>query len=473
MNDSTDNLDRQNNSDREIFEHKNKSEYMRKTIQGYSRKLVKQISKDKNEPKWLLEKRLQSLELFQKMSMPSFGPDLSSLDLTKITYYAKPGIVSGDNKDWNNVPKDIKTTFERLGIPDAEKKILAGVGAQYESNVVYHSLKQRWEKKGVIFEDFDIAIKKYPEIIKKYFMKCIASNDHKFAAMHGAFFSGGTFLYVPKNVKLETPLQAYFRMNAASMGQFEHTIIILEENAEVHYIEGCSAPKYGTNSIHAGCVEIFVGKNAYMKYSSVENWSKDTYNLNTKRAIVEENGRIEWVSGNLGSGVTMLYPCSVLKGKKSTCNHLGIAFANKNQIQDTGAKVIHLGEDTSSNVVMRSLSKNGGVSIYRGLLKIGKQAKNSIVRIECNTLILDDKSKSDTIPHIQTQTNDVTIAHEASAGKLNDEDVFYLMSRGISEEEAKNMIVNGFLTPIIKSLPLEYAVELNRLIEMEMGNSIG
>jgi len=458
---------------RDTFDHKNDSSYMKKTLKGLSQELILKISSDKGDDEWMKEKRLDSYRKFLKMPMPKFGPSLDALKFENITYYARPGEIPEENKSWDDVPDDIKKTFERLGIPEAERSVLAGVGAQYESNVVYHKLKEEWEKLGVLFTDFDVAVKKYPEIVKKYFMKCVPNDDHKFAALHGAVFSGGTFLYIPKGVKLTTPLQAYFRMNAAAMGQFEHTLIIVEDEAEVHYIEGCSAPKYGRNALHAGCVEIFVGKNAKVRYSSVENWSKDTYNLNTKRAIVDKGGRMEWVGGNLGSGVTMLYPCSILKGDNSTCDHLGVAFANQGQIQDTGAKVIHVGKNTSSNVVMKSLSKNGGASIYRGFLQVMKSARNASARVECDALILDPISKSDTIPYMDIQNEDVTIAHEATCGKLNDDDVFYLMSRGLSEEEAKTMIVNGFLAPIVKELPLEYAVELNRLIEMEMEGSVG
>ena len=350
---------------------------------------------------------------------------------------------------------------------------MAGVGAQYESEVVYHKLKEEWEGQGVIFEDCDIAIKKYPELFKKHFMKCVPVRDHKFAALHAAVWSGGTFLYVPKGVKLTEPLQAYFRMNAPGQGQFEHTLIIIEDEAEAHYIEGCSAPKYGENALHAGCVEIFVGKNAKMRYSSVENWSKDTYNLNTKRAVVAENSTMEWVGGNMGSGVTMLYPCTILKGRGAHADHLGIAFANEGQLQDTGAKVICAADDTSCNVVMKSLSKAGGISVYRGLLKVMPNCKNVACRVECDALILDEISRSDTIPDMQILSDDVSIAHEARAGKINEDDLFYLMSKGIEEETAMAMIVNGFIDPIVRELPMEYAVEMNRLIELEMEGSVG
>jgi Fe-S cluster assembly protein SufB len=445
---------------------------MKHATKGLSKSLVRHISKEKKEPSWLLEKRLLGLKLFNNMPLPSFGPDLSHLDFKALTYYAVAS--EGENvKKWADVPKDIRKTFQRLGIPKAEHALLAGVGAQYESKVVYHNLKKEWENKGVLFEDMDVAVQEHPDMVKKYFMKCVPPQDHKFAALHAAVWSGGTFLYVPKGVKVEIPLQAYFRMNAPNMGQFEHTIIIIDEGAEAHYIEGCSAPKYGKTSLHAGCVEIYVKKNARFRYSSVENWSKDTYNLNTKRAIVEENAVMEWVGGNFGSGVTMLYPCSILTGKGAKADHLGIAFAGEGQIQDTGAKVIHAAPNTSSKVVMKSLSSGGGKSVYRGMLKIQSNALHSQSSVNCDALILDDHSSSDTYPDMDIGNNQVTIAHEASVGKIGEEELFYITSRGIPKEEAMAMIVNGFIEPIVKALPLEYAVELNRLIEMEMEGSVG
>ncbi len=458
--------------DRSTFEHRNDASYQARFDKGISEELVRQISAEKGEPEWMLEFRLKGLRSFLEMKMPSFGPDLSKLNLEDITYYATAD-APANSKTWEDVPDDIKNTFERLGIPEAERKVLAGVGAQYESEVVYHNLKEEWTKLGVIFEDCDVALREHEELFKKYFMQCVPYNDHKFAALHAAVWSGGTFLYVPKGVKLDQPLQAYFRMNAPAQGQFEHTLIVVEDEAQVHYIEGCSAPKYGSNALHAGCVEVFVGKGARMRYSSVENWSHDTYNLNTKRAVVESDGIMEWIGGNLGSQVTMLYPCTILKGQGAHADHLGIAFANKDQIQDTGAKIIHAAPHTSSNVVMKSLSKGGGHSIYRGLLQVMPQAHDVTSSVECDALILDDYSRSDTVPDMKIMNNDVTIAHEATAGKLNEEDIFYLTSRGIDEEAAKAMIVNGFIEPIVKELPLEYAVELNRLIELEMEGSVG
>ena len=415
----------------------------------------------------MLDIRLKSLAIYRKFQKPNWWPSLDALDLESIYYFAKAEW-GGDSKSWDDVPDAIKKTFDRLGIPEAERKVLAWVGAQYDSEVVYHSLRQELQDQGVIFEDMSVAIHSHEELLKKHFMKAVPSTDHMFAALHGAVWSGGTFLYIPKWVKISDPLQAYFRMNVKAGGQFEHTLIILEEDAEAHYIEGCSAPKYGTSSLHAGCVEIYVWQNAKMRYSSVENWSIDTYNLNTKRAIVEKNGSIEWIGGNLGSGVTMLYPCSILKGDSSKALHYGIAFANKWQNTDTGAKVIHIGKNTSSEVVSKSLSKNGGVSIYRGLVDIKKSATGSVSKVDCDGLILDSISRSDTIPDIRVATNDALVAHEASVGKISEEALFYLMSHGIPEDEAKTLIVRGFVSPLMKELPLEYAAEMNILIAMEM-----
>lgn len=458
---------------KDTFDHKNQSEYARLATRGLSEELVRKISSTKNEPQWMLDYRLEGLKLFLEKPLPSFGPDLSHLDFSEIIFYAAPGETT-PSKSWDEVSPDIKRTFERLGIPEAEKQMLAGVGAQYESNTVYHRLKERWEKLGVIFEDMDVAVQKYPELVQQYFMKrCVPIADHKFAALHAAVWSGGTFLYVPKGVKVEAPLQAYFRMNAQNMGQFEHTLIIIEAGAEAHYIEGCSAPKYGTSSLHAGCVEVFVKDNARFRYSSVENWSKDTYNLNTKRALVGTDGRMEWVGGNMGSQVTMLYPCSILQGERAHAEHLGIAFAGAGQVQDTGAKVIHSAPNTTSSVIMKSLSKDGGKSLYRGLLTISPRARGSVAKVKCDALILDDHSISETVPDMNIHNNDVTISHEATVGSIGEDEVFYLMARGLSEQEAHALVVNGFIEPIVKVLPLEYAVEMNRLIELEMEGSVG
>ena len=454
---------------REIFDSKNDSSYTDNTLRGLSLELIHKISSDKNEPKWMLDLRIKALETFYTMEAPNWGPDVSheKLNIDEICFYARASEIK-NAKNWDEVPDDIKETFEKLGIPEAERAMLAGAGAQYESESVYHKLKEKWDKLGVIFLDMDEAIHEYPEIVKKHFMKCVPIHDHKFAALHAAVWSGGTFLYIPKGIKVNEPLQSYFRMNAPGMGQFEHTMIILEDETEAHYIEGCSAPKYGERALHAGCVEIYIGNNSHMRYSSVENWSKDTYNLNTKRAILEKNARIEWVGGNLGSGLTMLYPCSILKGEGSSADHLGVTFANTDQNQDTGAKIYHLASNTSSRVLSKSLSKDGGIATYRGIIKVSPNAKNCTIHSECDGLLLDDKSTSYTFPELDIANSSTTVAHEASIGKINEDDIFYLMSRGLSREQSESTIVNGFLAPIIRELPMEYAIEMNRLIEIEM-----
>ena len=441
--------------------------YQNPAVAGLSEALIRTISEENHEPDWMLDFRLRALEVFREKSMPTWGPSLEHLDLESIYYFAKPE-GGWDRKTWEDVPENIKNTFDRLGIPEAERSILAGVGAQYDSEVVYHNLRDDLREKGVIFEDMSVALHAYPDMVRSHFMRAVPIHDHKFAALHGAVWSGGTFLYIPRHVEVDAPLQAYFRMNMRSGGQFEHTLIILEEGSSAHYIEGCSAPKYNTTSLHAGCVEIYVGENAKMRYSSVENWSIDTYNLNTKRALVEKGGSIEWVGGNLGSGVTMLYPCSVLKGDNSRALHFGVAFANTGQNTDTGAKVIHIGKNTSSEVASKSLSKGGGINTYRWLIDIKKSALGAVSNVDCDGLILDAFSRSDTIPDIRVATPDAVVAHEASVGKINEDTLFYLMSRGMTEEEARTMIVRGFVSPLMKELPLEYAAEMNVLIAMEM-----
>jgi Fe-S cluster assembly protein SufB len=452
---------------RETLDRSDVVTYQDDLVMGISELVVRKIWESNKEPDWMLDIRLKSLKTFQESKLPTWWPSLEKLDLNSIYYFGKPEW-SGDNKSWDDVPDAIKSTFDRLGIPEAERAMLAGVGAQYDSEVVYHSLKQELQDQGVIFEDMSVAIHTHADLVKSHFMRAVPASDHIFAALHGAVWSGGTFLYIPPGVQIEAPLQAYFRMNMKSGWQFEHTLIIVGDNASAHYIEWCSAPKYGTASLHAGCVEIYVGHGAKMRYSSVENWSVDTYNLNTKRAIVEEKGSIEWIGGNLGSGVTMLYPCSVLKWDESRAMHFGIAFANAWQETDTGSKVIHIGKNTSSEIVSKSLSKNGWVSIYRGLVDIKKSATGSVSKIDCDGLILDSLSRSDTIPDIKVATDDAIVAHEASVGKINEDTLFYLMSRWIEETEAKTMIVRGFVSPLLKELPLEYAAEMNVLIGMEM-----
>ena len=457
---------------RDTYDHYNPENLVFKDKPGIDEEVVRQISKDKKEPKWMLEKRLEGLRLFNELQMPNFGPDLSSLNFDEIYFFMKPD-AKKNAKTWDDVPDDIKKTFDRLGIPEAEKEALAGVGAQYESEVVYHNLKKDLKKKGVVFLDFDEAVKKYPKMVKKYFMNsCIPANLHKFTALHAAVLSGGTFIYIPKKVKVDLPLQAYFRMNAKKAGQFEHTLIIADEGSEVHYIEGCSAPRYTENSLHAGCVEIHVLKGARVRYSSIENWSRNTFNLNTKRAIVHEDAIMEWVNGNMGSKVTMLYPCSVLVGKNSKTDYIGIAYAGEGQHQDTGCKVYHLAPNTSSNVVSKSICKDGGIASYRGLVKIKKGCVGSISSVVCDGLMLDNKSKTSTYPSMEVEEDDVKVAHEAAIGKIGEDQLFYLMSRGLSEQDATKMIVAGYIEPLINQLPLEYAVELSRLIELEIENSI-
>lgn len=434
---------------------------------GIDEELIRQISLSNNEPDWMLDIRLKALKYFEEKSMPSYGPDLSNLDLNSIYYFAKPEW-AGDNKTWEEVPENIKATFDKLGIPEAEKAYLAWVWAQYDSETVYHSLEQELIDLGVIFDDMSHALQKYPEIIKKYFSKAISISDHKFASLHYAVWSWWTFMYVPKGVKIDKPLQSYFRMNLKSGWQFEHTIIILENERDAHYIEWCSAPKYWTSSLHAWAVEIFVGNWAKMRYSSVENWSVDTYNLNTKRRILEKDSFIEWVWWNMWSGVTMLYPCSILKWDNSKASHLWVAMAGEWQNQDVGSKVIHIGKNTSSEIISKSISKSGWISTYRWLVDIKAGATWSISKIECDWLILDDISVSDAIPTINVANTDSTIVHEASAWRINEDFLFYLQSRWIDEKQASTLIVNWFISPILKELPLEYASEMNVLIWMEI-----
>lgn len=458
--------------DRSLYEQANVDSSSFKAPQGLNEDIVREISRQKNEPEWMLKKRLKAFTLYRQASLPKWGPSLANLDLESIVYFVRPG--TEEKNDWADVPDDIKKTFERLGIPEAEKKALSGVGAQYDSDVVYHNLKKQWEDLGVIFENMDVAVQKYPEMVREYFMtQCVSINDHKFVMLHAAVWSGGTFIYVPKNVKVDLPLQAYFRMNAERGGQFEHTLIIADEGSEVQYIEGCSAPKYNANALHAGCVEIFVHKNARVRYSSIENWSKNTFNLNTKRALVDEDGVIEWVNGNMGSGTTMLYPCSILRGRGARSDSLGVAFAGPGQNQDTGSKTIHAAPNTKSTIRSKSISAGGGVSTYRGLVKVTQKAENSDVSVNCDALILDDESISNTVPDMKIENEQVNIVHEARVGKIGDDEIFYLMSRGLDEEQSSQLVVSGFIEPIVKALPLEYALELNKLIEMEMEGAIG
>ena len=416
--------------------------------------------------------RLQSLQVYNESRVPQWGPPIDGLDMDNIVTYVRPNTKM--SAKWSDVPKDIKDTFERLGIPQAERKSLAGVGAQYDSELVYHNVREEVAAQGVVYTDLESAMHgPYAEMIQKHFMKLVKPTDHKFAALHGAVWSGGSFVYVPPGVSVTIPLQSYFRLNAPGAGQFEHTLIIVDEGAYLHFIEGCSAPKYNVANLHAGCVELFVGKNAKLRYSTIENWSKNMYNLNTKKSLVEEDGHMIWVSGSFGSHTSCLYPDTVLKGDRSTCEFTGITFAGKGQFLDTGSKVEALGKDVSMTVNSKSISKAGGTAIYRGVVYIGPNAKGTKGSISCESLMLDNESRSDTIPDIVIENDDIDLGHEAKIGRIPDEDIYYLMSRGLTEEDAKAMLVRGFAEPISKALPLEYAVEMNRLIDLEFEGAIG
>ena len=458
--------------ERGVYDIKDEGRYKYKAEKGLTPEIIKKISERKNEPEWMKEFRLKALEVYNSKPMTDWGPDLSDLDVNDIVHYLEPDSAPM-NENWDDVPSYIRDTFDRLGIPEAEKQSLAGVGAQYDSEVVYHSIHKELKEQGVIYTDIETAMVEYEDMLKEYFMTLITVNDHKFAALHGAVWSGGSFIYVPKGVKVNMPLQSYFRLNAPEAGQFEHTLIIVDEGADLHYIEGCSAPKYQKNALHAGAVELFVRKGARLRYSTIENWSRNMYNLNTKRAIVEDDGVVEWISGSFGSRVSMLYPMSILKGDRSRCEFTGVTFAAAGQYLDTGCKIIHQGKQTSSTVHSKSISKNGGTAFYRGLLKVLSEATGARSTVECESLMLDNESTSDTIPIIDINNDSVDIGHEAKIGRISDEAIFYLMSRGISEDEAKAMIVRGFVEPISKELPLEYAVELNKLIELELEGTIG
>lgn len=454
------------------FRYEEKDSDFYKIKEGLTAEIVEEISDKKNDPQWMRDFRLKALEVYHKTDIPNWGPDISDLNMDNIVTYVKPKTKM--SADWEEVPEDIKNTFEKLGIPEAERKSLAGVGAQYDSELVYHNLQEEVAAKGVVYSDIESALHgPYGEMIEKHFMKLVPPTDHKFAALHGAVWSGGSFVYVPKGVNVEIPLQSYFRLNAPGAGQFEHTLIIVDEGAELHFIEGCSAPKYNVANLHAGCVELFVGKNAKLRYSTIENWSKNMYNLNTKRARVEENGIMEWVSGSFGSHISYLYPMTILKGDNARVEFTGVTFAGAGQNLDTGAKMVHIGKDTSSYINTRSISKSGGISTYRSAVVIQNQAKNAKSAVSCQSLMLDDQSRSDTLPAIDVRTNQADVGHEAKIGRISDEAVFYLMSRGIPEEEAKSLIVSGFADSVSKELPLEYAVEMNNLIRLEMVGAIG
>ncbi len=438
---------------------------------GLSKDVVEFISKAKGEPDWMREFRLKSYETFLKLNNPSWGPDLSMIDFNDYTYYIKS--TKNTENDWNDVPKEIKDTFEKLGIPEAEHNFLSGTSTQFESEVVYHNNLKELDDKGVIFCDTDTALRKYPDLLKKYFGKLVPPTDNKYAALNSAVWSGGSFIYVPKGVKLSKPVQSYFRINSERMGQFERTLIIVDDDADIHYVEGCTAPLYSKDSLHAAVVEIFVGKRAHCRYSTVQNWANNIVNLVTKRTLVDDYGHMEWIDGNIGAGLNMKYPCCVLQGYKSKGTTVSIAFAGENQLQDTGAKMIHLGEGSTSNIISKSICRGGGKVNYRGLVSCGKKAKGAKAHVECDTLILDELSSSDTIPTNTGMNNDMYIEHEATVSKVNEEQLFYMMSRGLTEAEATEMIVMGFIEPFSKELPMEYAVELNRLIKLEMTDSIG
>ncbi len=442
-----------------------------KAEKGLSRELVCQISEMKSEPDWMRDYRLQALDIFYQKPMPNWGGHLGDLDFNNIYYYVKPS--DGVERSWDDVPDDIKKTFDRLGIPEAEKKFLAGVGAQYDSEVVYHSLKEDLEKQGVIFADTDTAVREYPDLVKEYFGTIIPSSDNKFAALNTAVWSGGSFIYVPPGITVDVPLQAYFRINTENMGQFERTLIIVDEGSQVHYVEGCTAPTYSSESLHSAVVEIICKPNSRVRYTTIQNWANNVYNLVTKRAVAYEDSLMEWVDGNLGSKLTMKYPSVYMLGKGARGEILSIAFAGNGQHQDAGGKVVHGAPYTSSRITSKSISKDGGRASYRGLLKVADGAYGSKSNVVCDALLLDEESRSDTYPVIEIDENDVSIGHEATVSKIGDEQMFYLMSRGLTEAEAATMIVSGFIEPLVKELPMEYAVEMNRLIELQMEGSIG
>lgn len=445
----------------------NENDYYR-IENGLTADIVKKLSKEKGDPEWMRDFRLKSLEIYNQLRVPEWGPSIDGLNIENIATYVRPNVKM--QGDWDSVPQDIKDTFEKLGIPEAERKSLAGVGAQFDSELVYHNVRDEVAKQGVVYSDFESALKsdEWGGMIQEHFMTLVPPKDHKFAALHGAVWSGGSFVYVPKGVHLSFPLQSYFRLNAKGAGQFEHTLIIVDEGADLHFIEGCSAPKYNVANLHAGCVELFVAKNARLRYSTIENWSKNMYNLNTKRARVEENGVIEWISGSFGSHISYLYPESDLVGRGARAEFTGITFAGSGQSLDTGAKMVHLAPDTTSLITTKSVSKGGGEGYFRSAIYIAKEAERSKTSVSCASLMLDSESRSDTIPAMEILNDNVDVGHEAKIGRISSDAIFYLMSRGISEDEARSMIVSGFANPVSKELPLEYAVEMNNLIRLEM-----
>ncbi|MCL4328099.1 MAG: Fe-S cluster assembly protein SufB [Candidatus Thermoplasmatota archaeon] len=452
---------------RDEFEFHDNVKPVYSTGKGLTRQVVEEISEIKKEPDWMLRLRLKALEVFLSKPVPTWGPDLSGIDWENTSYYNRPGERTVNN--WEDVPDQIKETFKKIGVPEMEQKFLAGSVAQYDSEGVYHNLKKVWEDKGVVFTDLDSAVKNHPDLVKDYFCRAVPISDNKFAALNGAVWSGGSFLYVPKGVQIDMPLQTYFRMNGEATGQFEHTIVVADEGSKVHYIEGCTAPRYDRNSLHSAIVEIYVKKNSKARYTSVQNWSKSVYNMPTKRAWVEENGQMEWVGGSLGSKVTMLYPSSYLRGPYASASNLNIALAGAGTFKDTGAKALHLAPHTTSRIVAKSISVEDGKAIYRGLLRVNKGALNSKSKVQCDALLINDESSSYTYPHDEIYEPTATFSHEASVGKIGTEELTYLRSRGLSEDEASSMIVLGFLDDVMKEIPMEFAVEMNRLIKLEMG----
>ncbi len=457
--------------ERTLYDIKNEDHSVYKSHSGLTPEIVRDISKRKNDPEWMTEFRLKSLDVYNSLELPTWGPSLEELHMDDIVTYVQPDAKMTGS--WEEVPEDIKDTFDRLGIPEAEKTSLGGVGAQYDSEVVYHSIQEDMVKQGVIYTDMETALVEHGDIVKEYFMTLVPPKDHKFAALHGAVWSGGSFVYVPEGVHVEMPLQSYFRLNAAGAGQFEHTLIIVEKNASLHFIEGCSAPKHNVTNLHAGCVELFVKEGARLRYSTIENWSRNMMNLNTKRALVEKDGIIEWVSGSFGSHISCLYPCSVLHGENARCEFTGVTFASKGQNLDTGASVIHAAPHTSANINTRTISKAGGMATYRSAVKVTKNAPYAKCSVNCESLMLDNLSRSDTLPVMDIEGDEADIGHEAKIGRISDEAIFYLTSRGIDEEEARAMIVRGFVEPIAKELPLEYALEMNNLVNIELEGTMG
>jgi len=450
---------------------KDPDSYVFKSEKGLSKQIVEQISEMKEEPDWMLKFRLRGLEIYESKPVPQWGADLSGLDMDNIYFYVKPS--EGEGRTWDEVPEDIKRTFDRLGIPEAEQKSLSGVGAQYESEMVYHRIKDELVAQGVIFDSIEDGLKNHPDLFKRYFATVIPPHDNKYAALNSAVWSGGSFIYVPPGVEVDIPLQAYFRVNSENMGQFERTLIIADEGAKLHYIEGCTAPTYSTDSFHSGVIEIIVNRGASVRYTTIQNWSNNMYNLVTQRARVEEDARMAWLDGNLGSKITMKYPSCYLMGRGASGEIMSIAYAGPGQHQDAGGKMIHAAPHTTSEIISKSISKGGGRSSYRGLVQVQKGAHNASSNVECDALLLDQEARTDTYPYIEIDENDASIGHEATVTKIGDEQLFYLMQRGLAEDEARTMVVRGFIEPISKHLPLEYAVELNRLVELEMEGSVG